>query len=161
MEITAAIQALRHVSEGQAITIRSDSQYVVKTMTLGWKRDKNTDLWRELETEAVRRKVRWEWVRGHAEDKYNDRADELARNAALGIPTARAKAAQEAVEPSPGKDTDAEVLAALRPMLNPGEDIRRCANCGRAFVASPDLTDALVFCPHIRCQLAERRNKRS
>src|SRR5689334_2482632 len=83
MEITAAIEALRRLPPGIEVTIRTDSQYLVKTMTLGWKRRENLDPWQILDAEVVRRKVSWEWVRGHAGEVLNERADELARNAAL------------------------------------------------------------------------------
>jgi ribonuclease HI len=86
MEITAAIEALRRSPPGIEVTIRTDSQYLVKTMTLGWKRRENLDLWQILDAEVARRKVTWEWVRGHAGEVLNERADELARNAALGKP---------------------------------------------------------------------------
>ncbi len=86
MEITAAIEALRRLPPGAEVTIRTDSQYLVNTMTLGWKRRENLDLWKMLDAEVAQRKVRWEWVRGHSGDTFNERADELARSAALGKP---------------------------------------------------------------------------
>jgi ribonuclease HI len=86
MEITAAIEALRRTPSGFNITIRTDSQYLVNTMTRGWKRRENLDLWKILDSEAEKRKVSWEWVRGHSGDVLNELADELARNAALGKP---------------------------------------------------------------------------
>jgi hypothetical protein len=55
-------------------------------MTRGWKRRENLDLWKMLDAEAAQRKVGWEWVRGHSGDTCNERADELARNAALDKP---------------------------------------------------------------------------
>jgi ribonuclease HI len=84
MEITAALEALRIIPPGTAVVIHSDSQYLVKTMTLGWKRRENLDLWRLLDAEVATRRVRWEWVRGHRGDPGNERADELARSAAEG-----------------------------------------------------------------------------
>jgi len=85
MEITAVIEGLRSVEPGADVIARSDSEYVVKTMTLGWKRNANQELWRELDREVASRNVRFEWVRGHAGDKYNERADQLAASAARGI----------------------------------------------------------------------------
>src|SRR5712692_8105155 len=75
MELTAVIEALRAVAPGVEVTVRSDSQYVVKTMTLGWKRRENVDLWQQLDAEVAQRKVNFEWVRGHAGDPHNERAD--------------------------------------------------------------------------------------
>jgi ribonuclease HI len=86
MEITAAIEALRRLPSGADVTIRTDSQYLVNTMTRGWKRRENLDLWKMLDAEAAQRKVCWEWVRGHSGDTFNERADQLARNAALDNP---------------------------------------------------------------------------
>jgi ribonuclease HI len=86
MEITAAVEALRRLPPGIDVSIRTDSQYLVKTMTLGWKRRENLDLWKILDAEVAQRKVTWEWVRGHSGNILNERADELARNAALGKP---------------------------------------------------------------------------
>jgi ribonuclease HI len=86
MEITAAIEALRKLPSGVDVIIRTDSQYLVNTMTRGWKRRENLDLWKILDAEVAQRKVHWEWVRGHSGDTFNERADKLARNAALGKP---------------------------------------------------------------------------
>ena len=74
-----------------AVTIYTDSQYVkhgIETWIHGWKRNgwktadrkpvKNAELWRELERQAERHRVRWHWVRGHSEDPGNERADALA-----------------------------------------------------------------------------------
>ena len=99
MELTAAIRALEHFSDGAAIEMRCDSQYVVKSVTEwmpGWKRRgwrtasgpvKNVDLMERLDALAARRDVRWTWVRGHAGEAGNERADRLAtqgRREALG-----------------------------------------------------------------------------
>src|ERR1700693_3021198 len=49
MELTAAIEGLRIIPTGTRVVLRSDSQYVVKTLTLGWKRKLNVDLWEKLD----------------------------------------------------------------------------------------------------------------
>ncbi len=78
MEITAAVEGLRATARGSNVVLRSDSQYVINTMKLGWKRNKNHDLWKLLDDEQALRRVTFEWVRGHNGDRFNDRADQLA-----------------------------------------------------------------------------------
>lgn len=82
MEMMAVIQGLAEVSESTAVTVFSDSQYVVNTMLLGWKRRANLDLWDRLDVEVAVRRVEWRWVRGHAGDPLNEEADHLATAAA-------------------------------------------------------------------------------
>jgi ribonuclease HI len=82
MELTAAIEGLRMIPTGTRIVLRSDSQYVVKTMNLKWKRRQNTDLWDKLDAEVAVRPVKFEWVEGHAGDPLNEEADRHARAAA-------------------------------------------------------------------------------
>lgn len=164
MELTAAIEALRALPAGIAVTLRSDSQYLINTMTRGWRRRENLDLWRELDAEAAKRHVNWEWVRGHAGDPLNERADEIARSAAMGrspIASAagrpgRATRRGAQARETTAADAEAETLDSLRPLLRENEAIRRCANCGRTFVA-PENAAAAVFCALASCQLAARR----
>ena len=82
MEMLAVIKGLEAVPESSHVTVLSDSQYVVSTMSRNWKRRANHDLWDRLDAEAGKRFVRWEWVRGHAGDRYNEEADALANRAA-------------------------------------------------------------------------------
>ncbi len=99
MEIMAALEGLRALKEPCAVTIYSDSQYLVNAMTKGWlegwKRNgwakknrkeelKNVDLWKELDAAVRDHKVEWVWVRGHAGDHYNEVCDRLATDAADG-----------------------------------------------------------------------------
>lgn len=119
MELTAAIRALEHFPEGAAIEMRCDSQYVVKSVTewmKGWKARgwrtatgpvKNVDLMQRLDALASRRDVRWTWVRGHAGEDGNERADRLAtrgRREALGLAVAPEPAMPPvpAAAPAPG-----------------------------------------------------------
>ena len=81
MEITAVIEALEAIPQGASAVVHSDSEYVVKTMTKGWKRNANKDLWERLERAASARSVEFRWVRGHAGNKGNEMADRLAVNA--------------------------------------------------------------------------------
>ena len=90
MELTAAIRALEALKRPCRIHLFTDSLYLRKGITewlpgwisRGWRRKagelQNEDLWRRLAELIERHEIRWEWVRGHAGDKWNERADELA-----------------------------------------------------------------------------------
>ena len=82
MEIMAVIAGLEAVQQPSIITLCSDSQYVIKTMTQGWKRLKNVDLWTRLDAVAEPHHITWKWIRGHRGIAGNERADELANIAA-------------------------------------------------------------------------------
>ncbi len=93
MEVTAAIKGLEATPEGSSVTLHSDSRYLVNTMTRGWKRNVNTDLWERLDALVASRDVTWQWVRGHAGHPQNERADQLA--------SGKAGVVQEQEEESP------------------------------------------------------------
>jgi len=78
MEILAVVKGLEAVPQSSDVTVYSDSQYVVNTMTRGWKRNANQDLWVLLDTVAGERRVQWKWVRGHAGNPGNEEANALA-----------------------------------------------------------------------------------
>jgi ribonuclease HI len=90
MELRAAIEGLKFLTEPCAVTITTDSEYVLKGITQwihGWKRKnwkdvKNPDLWKELDAQNARHQTKWIWTRGHAEHADNNRCDELAVRAA-------------------------------------------------------------------------------
>ena len=92
MELMAAIMALEALKRPCAVDLHTDSQYVRGGVTgwiNGWKRNgwktadrkpvKNVDLWQRLDEAQARHEVKWHWVKGHAGDVMNERADELAR----------------------------------------------------------------------------------
>ena len=85
MEILAVIKGLQATPSHSEVTIFSDSQYVVNTMTKGWKRKANQDLWTALDPAVKERRVTWKWVRGHAGNPGNEEADALA-NQQMGAP---------------------------------------------------------------------------
>lgn len=78
MEMTAVIKGLEAVDHAAKVLISSDSTYVVNTMTKGWKRKANHDLWERLDALVQSRDVSWRWVRGHNGDLGNELADSLA-----------------------------------------------------------------------------------
>lgn len=84
MEITAVFEALKYlynnyIEKCDNVEVITDSQYVINTMTKGWQKKKNTDLWAMLEYYMwYFTEIKWTWVKGHADNKYNQRCDELA-----------------------------------------------------------------------------------
>ena len=78
MELLAAIRGLEALNEPCEVSLYSDSQYLVNTMNLGWKRKKNTDLWELLDIQVKRHNVNFIWVKGHEDNEYNNRCDKLA-----------------------------------------------------------------------------------
>ena len=78
MEIIAVIEGLKMVSEDSNVEVITDSAYVVNTMTKGWKRNKNQDLWEELDNLISKRDVKFTWVKGHASNQYNNECDKMA-----------------------------------------------------------------------------------
>lgn len=79
MEMLACIVALESIQDPNDIILVSDSQYVVKTYTDNWKRKKNNDLWERFDKAIKRHKsVKFEWTKGHADNRINNRCDQLA-----------------------------------------------------------------------------------
>jgi ribonuclease HI len=94
MEMMAAIEALKALKQPSAVTLHTDSRYLMDGATkwlASWKKRawktadkkdvKNVDLWQALENEIERHAVTWKWVRGHDGHVENERADALARGA--------------------------------------------------------------------------------
>ncbi len=92
MELIAAIEALDALRRPCVVDVYTDSAYVRGGITgwlNGWKRNgwktadkkpvKNVELWQRLDEAARRHEIVWHWVKGHAGDPMNERADELAR----------------------------------------------------------------------------------
>ena len=78
-EVIAAALGLESLKEPCTIIIRSDSQYVVRTMKGEFKRRTNLDLWARLDRAAQPHIVTYEWVKGHNGDSEQEAADKTAR----------------------------------------------------------------------------------
>lgn len=78
MELMAAIRGLEALKEPCRVVLHSDSQYLVNTMTKGWSRKKNHDLWVRLDELSRIHDIEWQWVRGHSTHAGNNKVDELA-----------------------------------------------------------------------------------
>jgi ribonuclease HI len=101
MELTAVIESLAALKAPSRVTLHLDSEYVRNGITSwihNWKRRgwrtasnqavKNVDLWQRLDALTQAHQIDWRWVRGHAGDEGNERADALANR---GVDEVRAK----------------------------------------------------------------------
>jgi ribonuclease HI len=113
MELMAAIQALESLTRPSRVRLHTDSVYVRNGITswlAGWKRNswrttskqpvKNEDLWRRLDAATARHEILWLWVKGHAGDPGNERADALANR---GMADAIARSGSGTASPSRGR----------------------------------------------------------
>jgi ribonuclease HI len=98
MELTAVIEGLAALKRPCDVTLHVDSTYVMngmKTWLAGWKRNgwrtkdrkpvKNQDLWQALDEQVARHEITWVWVKGHAGDPGNEKADELANRGVKSV----------------------------------------------------------------------------
>lgn len=83
MEILSVIEGLKALKQYDIpVEIYSDSQYVVNTVNLNWKKNANQDLWEELYNYIGKVKdIKFIKVKGHSDNIYNNRADQLANEA--------------------------------------------------------------------------------
>ena len=93
MELTAAIRALEKISSGNSVELFTDSSYLKNAFTKGWLvkwksngwnngHVLNQDLWQELDRLVSNHDVKFNWVKGHAGNYFNERCDLLARTTA-------------------------------------------------------------------------------
>ncbi len=93
MELKAAIEAINYFTNQQNIQLYTDSKYLkegIENWIKNWKKNgwktsskkpvKNRDLWTELDNCINKHSIIWNWVKGHANNQYNEKADELARS---------------------------------------------------------------------------------
>lgn len=98
MELMAAIKALEALKRPCHVRLTTDSVYVRDGITKwihGWKANgwrtaakkpvANADLWQQLDAAAAAHRIDWRWVKGHAGDADNERADRLASDAAAAM----------------------------------------------------------------------------
>lgn len=95
MELLAVIKSLQALNKNHLpVTIYTDSQYVVNSVEKGWLKNwiatnfkggkKNKDLWLQYHHLAKNFSIKFKWVKGHADNPFNNRCDELATTAADG-----------------------------------------------------------------------------
>ncbi len=94
MELIAAIKALKSIEIRKPIVLFTDSQYLKKGViewmenwkSRNWKRKggklANVDLWKELSEETEKHSIKWQWVKAHMGNKYNEQVDRKAKQLA-------------------------------------------------------------------------------
>lgn len=83
MEMTAVLEALKAADPNMPTTVYSDSKYVIETLKGVFKIGKNRELWKQLKDQAARfTTIRYIWVKGHANNEYNNKVDYLANREA-------------------------------------------------------------------------------
>lgn len=82
MEQTAVLLAINSIKTPSDIEVFTDSMYLVGTYTKNWKRKANQDLWKKLDyVISKHNSVKFNWVKGHADNEFNQLCDSLAYNA--------------------------------------------------------------------------------
>ena len=146
-ELTAILRLLEATAEtGEELHILADSQYAINVVSkwrLGWKKRgwtkadkkpiKNLELIQEIDRAMEGRRVTFEWVKGHAGHRMNERADDLARGCAEAYQAGRTP------EPGPGFGGGASRGAASRGTASAGQASAGQASAGQA---SGDQTSA-------------------
>lgn len=98
MELTAVIKSLSSLPNGSKVNIVTDSKYVIngiESWIINWKKNnwrgsnkkevKNKELWILLDKATENLQIKWNWVKGHSGNKYNDEVDQLARTEAIKL----------------------------------------------------------------------------
>ncbi len=99
MELLAVIKGLEALKRPCEVVLYSDSKYIVDAMNKGWVKGwqargwmrsnkqpaKNSDLWKKILELSSQHKIEWIWVKGHADNKWNNRCDRLAVEATNSI----------------------------------------------------------------------------
>jgi len=80
MEIISCMEGLKYCKTFgiKEVTVFSDSMYLIGTMSKSWRRNKNQDLWIEMEDVISGLSIEWKHTKGHANDKWNNYCDMLA-----------------------------------------------------------------------------------
>lgn len=125
MELRAALAALQALTRPCVVEMHTDSEYLRRGITewlAGWIRNgwmryeprtqtrqpvKNRDLWQALHAATQKHRIIWHWVRGHAGDEFNERADRLA---VAALNTIGVKAAPDMEDPDAAIPATSEIM---------------------------------------------------
>ncbi|MBI4284359.1 MAG: cyclic pyranopterin monophosphate synthase MoaC [Chloroflexi bacterium] len=116
MEITAALEGIGHLPHGAEATVYTDSQYLFGTMTRGWRRRANGDLWEQLDKASSQRKMYWQWINGDSANPYHEEAHRTA-NGLVGMKESEFHEVETGKQQPPEKPVLTHLDAAGRPRM--------------------------------------------
>tara|TARA_Y100000994_G_scaffold225185_1_gene207372 strand:+ start:256 stop:1134 length:879 start_codon:yes stop_codon:yes gene_type:complete len=127
MELQSVIEALDYLESGSMVELYSDSLYVLNTITKGWKKKANIDLWDKLESKIQKHSnISWYWVKGHSGDFYNEKVNDLAQGKAEMVKTNNLSHISEEGNVQMvdvGQKTDSERIAIAKGYVKVSKDI--------------------------------------
>lgn len=85
MELTAIIEGITCIKDEKECIIYTDSQLCINCATGKWKRKSNLDLWEKFDNISKNKNIKFEWVKAHSGNKYNEIVDKLALSEAKNI----------------------------------------------------------------------------
>lgn len=136
MEMMAALKALQALKKPCNVLLHTDSEYLCKAFQQNWFAKwennnwetsagtpvKNLDLWKELCKAAEIHTVTWKWVKGHSNDEYNNRCDELAVQARLSLTNGPEEEIKKAVQAL--SQAKSRLNVAVKAVKNPDIQVR-------------------------------------
>jgi ribonuclease HI len=144
MEMTAILNAIKWLNENvksstTEIELFSDSSLLINSISKGWKRKANTDIWEEIDeklnllnSKGIR--IAWNWVKGHHTDKFNAKVDEIAVEESNKQPKGHASVKKSDTSKSPGffcSRCKKEVKGDLSFLPDSGMIRADCEHCGK------------------------------
>jgi ribonuclease HI len=134
MEMMAILEAVKWCNKNvgsEPVSLYSDSSYVLNSITKGWKRKANIDIWAEMDkalAEIAKREIqiKWNWVKGHAGNELNERVDEIAVKESRNQPFVDVESSFETIGSAEGNvNTDSGSSAAK------ATGAYNCKKCGK------------------------------
>jgi ribonuclease HI len=85
MELKAVIEAIKNINNKEQYTIYSDSQLTINCAEGKWKKKSNLDLWEDYDKYSKNKNIKYEWVKGHDGNRYNELVDKIAYHEAKKV----------------------------------------------------------------------------
>lgn len=134
MEMMAILEAVKWCNKNvgsEPVSLYSDSSYVLNSITKGWKRKANIDIWVEMDkalAEMAKQgiQIKWNWVKGHAGNELNERVDKIAVKESRNQPFVDVESSFETIGSAEGN-----VNADSGDSTAKTEGVYNCKKCGK------------------------------